>query len=85
MISQVAASERELAQTIEIWGCRTANHEMRANRNVMESTDREGEIPVLASKQSSQRNPEYDGTREILSEAGGTSEQERDGKHGQRR
>ncbi len=75
MISQVAASERELAQTREIRGCRTANHEMRANRTVMESTDREGEIPVLARKQSSQRNPEYDGTREILSEAGGTIRQ----------
>ncbi len=41
----------------------------------MESTDAEGEIPVLASKQSSERNPEYDGTREILSEAGGTIRQ----------
>ncbi len=41
----------------------------------MESTDTEGEIPVLESKRSSQRNPEYDGTREILSEAGGTIRQ----------
>ena len=41
----------------------------------MESTDTEGEIPVLESERSSQRNPEYDGTREILSEAGGTIRQ----------
>ncbi len=75
MISRVAASERELAQTIAIWGCRTAIHKTRVNRNVMESTDTEGEIPVLESKRSSQRNPEYDGTREILSEAGGTIRQ----------
>ncbi len=41
----------------------------------MESADREGEIPVPASESSKERNPEYNGTREILLEAGGTIRQ----------
>ena len=75
MIFRVAASERERAQTIAIWGCRTAGNERRANGNAMESADREGEIPVPASESSKERNPEYNGTREILLEAGGTIRQ----------
>ena len=55
MISRVAASERETAQTIAIWGCRNAICKRRVNGNAMESADEEGEIPVPASELISQR------------------------------
>ena len=41
----------------------------------MESTDEEGEIPVGEKQEETSGNPEYDGTRGILSEAGGTIRQ----------
>lgn len=75
MISQVAASEREEAQTAEMRGCRNCTKRKLSNQKVMESTARDGESPVRERTVAASRNPEYDGTREILSEAGGTIRQ----------
>ena len=46
MISRVAASEREEAQTIAIWGCRTAISDLQDQPNPLESGHEEGEMPV---------------------------------------
>ena len=46
MISQVAASEREEAQTAEMRGCRNCTKRKLSNQKVMESTARDGESPV---------------------------------------
>ena len=46
MISQVAASEREEAQTAEMRGCRICIKRKLLNQKAMESAARDGESPV---------------------------------------
>ncbi len=51
------------------------NAEAEKEPNVMGRTARDGESPVGERGSGSEQDPEYDGTREILSEAGGTIRQ----------
>ncbi len=73
--SLVAASERELAQTVGfILRVEDCISELEVRGMVLGKPARAGESPVLENGRKRQ-DPEYDETRETLSETGGTTPQ----------